>query len=151
MARRTAQLKIPVRFNNVSIQQTTARIGIKIDRTSLGLSEADNFLCGHRLSCRVQTIPKNEDSKQKHMFDGGKHTITGVCDVKKIGISPDELSAGLTFSLKDLESEHSELLHFSKRQGQLEVFEISAITKDEAPAEADDDADDDEGEDDGEE
>lgn len=121
----TVQLGVPVAFGGVSIGVETARLGIKIDREVMSLESADEFLVGRRLTGRVWTVPKGEDPSQKHFLDGEKHEMAAVFDVKKIGISPTILSTGLTFSLKDVDTE--QLVNFSGRGGRLEIYEVAAL------------------------
>lgn len=136
----TVLVDVPVSFGGVSIGVETAKIGIKIDRESMSLDDADEYLCGRRLSGRAYTVPKGEDPTQKHMFKGERHELVNLFDVKKISVSPNMLSCGLTFALQDVDV--TELAQFASRGGRLEIYEVSTITKGE-PGDDDEDGDDD--------
>lgn len=121
----TVQLEVPVAFAGVSIGVETARLGIKIDRDTMSLETMDEFLCGRRLTGCVWTVPKGEDPSQKHFLDGEKHEMAAIFDVKKIGVSPSTFTTGLTFSLKDVDTE--QLVNFSGRNGRLAIYEVVAL------------------------
>lgn len=130
---RKAVLNVPVSFLGVSIGATTARLGIKIARDDLELTEADFALCGHRLTGSVTVQPSGEHPDQKEAFDTGKKlVIQGTFDVKRFGVSPDDFSAGLTFGKRDVDI--SELSGFANRTGNLRVDNVSEIPEDEETA-----------------
>jgi len=126
----TKKKRIAVRFGGVSIGENTARIGIKIDREDIELSEAEEILCGRRLTGSVKTAKTNEDPTQKPLNGMGdtQHEIKSVFDVKRIGVSPKDISAGLTFALSEIPME--ELAHFSKRAGWLTVDAVAELEVD---------------------
>lgn len=126
----TAVLDVPVAFGNVSIGDGTARLGIVIDREQLTVENADLMLCGRRLTGAVVVQPNGDSTDQTYLVDGIKHELRAVFDVKRIGVSPKEISTGLTFALKGLEL--AELGFFAKRSGRLVV---DAVTELESEAE----------------
>jgi hypothetical protein len=134
-------LDMPVSFGRVGVGAGTALLPIKIAREDLDISEADNTLCGHRLTCRVLVMPKGEDLNQQRMpgMEDSRLEIVGVCDVKRIGVSPDEISCGLTFNKKDVDGD--KLFDFANRTGRLVVTNVAEIPEEAKAAAADDESD----------
>lgn len=131
-----AVLNIPVQFGGVSIGKSTARLGCAVDRQSLNLVAADEAFCGHRLTGTVRL--GGEDGQP--MLDGMddlEHEVAGTFDCKRIGVSAESISFGLTFSLADVEV--GELAKLSKGAGRLLVESIAEL-----PADAHDEEDDEE-------
>ena len=54
--------------------------------------------------------------------------VAGSVDVKRIGITAETISAGLTFNLQTLDI--ATLARFSKGVGRLKVFDVAAIPDD---------------------
>lgn len=121
--------RLPVEFGGVSIGQSTARLGIRISREDIEIDEADNIFCGRRLKGKIELGKKDEDSRQTKFFDSGP-VVEGVFDVKRIGLSPEQVSTGLTFSIKDVDIRT--LAKFSKGVGVLSVESVEDL-----PEEAD--------------
>jgi len=119
--------QIAVDFGNVSIGDGTARIGIKIDRNDMELSEAEDTLCGRRITGSIKLVRTNEDPAQKPIsgMEDDQHEIKGTFDVKAISVSPKRISAGLTFSLKSIPFE--QLAFFAKRSGRLMVDNVAEL------------------------
>ena len=134
MAKKNPTLNFPVAFGSVSFAKS-ARVGISVMRDDLVLSKADNLLCGRRLTGRIVTIPKGENEDQGHLdgMDGEKFELHGIFDVKRIGITPDELSFGLTFNLEGLDRET--ISNFAGRCGRLIIDDSEELP------EGDDDGD----------
>lgn len=129
-------LDIPVEFGGVGIGQTTARLGLRISRNDLNIVAADETFCGHRLKGKV-TLGQRDDAKgQGKMFDSDIE-VEDTFDVKRIGVTPGDITTGLTFNLSDVDI--SELAKFSKGTGKLCVYEVGEIPED-APDEHDEDA-----------
>ncbi len=129
-------LDLAVSFGSVSFAKS-ARVGISMLREDLVLSKADNVLCGRRLTGRLVAVPRGENPDQGHLdgMDGEKFELKGIFDVKRIGITPDELSFGLTFNLEGLDRET--ISNFAGRSGRL-IIEDS----EELPADSGDDDED---------
>lgn len=125
MARKSKSvLDIRVEFATVSIGETTARIGVKVARESLDLLEADNVLCGHRLTGRV-TLGRRDDAKGQQTFDEVDYEVAGTFDVKRFGVNASHITSGLTFNLADIDV--AELARFSKGVGRLIVSGVAEI------------------------
>jgi len=138
----TAVLDLPVEFGGVSIGQTTARLGVRINREQLNLIAADECFCGHRLQCTL-VLGRNDDAEgQQTLVDDLNEEISGTADVKRLGIAPGTISTGLTFSLPDIDI--ATLAKFSKGSGRLIVESVSAIPNDAADSDGEDDDSDDE-------
>jgi len=135
MVAKSRPVEIPVSFGGVSIGQSTARLGLRIDRSHIDLIQADELFCGHRLTGDVVLGNRDDGEGQTTMFDTD-FIVSGHFDVKQLGVNADRLSTGLTFSLKDVEIET--LAKFSKGVGKLVVREVGAIPAD-APSEHDED------------
>lgn len=119
---------IPVSFGGVSIGQGTARIGIRVDRSNLGLSEAEKYLCGRRLVGRVRVESGNGDPSQQDLVPDLHHEIAGAFDLKQMGVSPERYSAGLTFSTAEINL--AELGFFAKANGRLYIETAAEIPDD---------------------
>lgn len=124
-----AVLDVPVNFGDVSIGDGTARIGVRIDRSLLNIDAADKLLCGRRLNGRLLVTPPGDANGQTYIDPevGGelKHELESTFDVKRFSASPKNITAGLTFSLQEVEV--SELSYFAKRGGRLVVASIAEI------------------------
>jgi hypothetical protein len=122
-------LDVPVNFGDVSIGDGTARIGVRIDRSLLNIDAADELLCGRRLNGRLLVTPPGDANSQTYIdpeVSGDlKHELESTFDVKRFSASPKNITAGLTFSLQEVEV--SELSHFAKRGGRLVVASIAEI------------------------
>lgn len=117
-------LDIPVEFGGVSIGDGVARLGVKIDRKALPLTEAERIFVGHRLSGRV-TLGGNGDSSGQQKFVEDEHTVDGVFDVKRIGVSVKQITTGLAFNCEDIDV--AEIAKLSKGSGRLVVDQVNAL------------------------
>lgn len=116
-------LAIPVTFQKLGIGTDTARIGCKVNRERLNLLDADGALCGKRL---IGSIVQGEfDPLQSKLWDDIEFKIDAAFDVKRFGVSPSEITFGLTFSLQSINAET--LTHFANRAGGLIVQNVEAI------------------------
>jgi hypothetical protein len=121
-------LNIPVDFGGVSIGNQTCRLGLKISRSVIAIDKADEAFCGHRLQGYVVLSGKDDGSGQQTVVNDLHHTVRGAFDVKRIGVDSENISTGLTFSLRDVDV--SELAKFSKGSGRLVIQEIHEIPAD---------------------
>jgi len=122
-------MEIPCEFGGVSLGDATCRLGIRITRDSLSLTKADQYLCGRRIGGTIVLSGRKTDSPgQKKMFDSSL-SIRGVFDVKRIGVSPGEISCGLTFSKADVDV--ATLSNFAKGQGVIRIANVEALPTDE--------------------
>ncbi len=140
MARKSKEaIELPVEFGGVSIGKSTARLGVVLSRDKIGLSDADDLFCGHRLTGTIVLGAKDGLTQGKLIEDADvgdeTHEVSGTFDVKRIGANAEEISTGLTFSLSDVDI--SELAKFSKGTGRLIVREVNEL-----PDDAADDSDD---------
>jgi len=124
---KTDALEIPVEFGGVSIGETTARLGLKISRDFLKIQQADEVFCGHRLTGSVVLGGKDDQPGQEKFWDSD-HKVDATFDVKRIGLSADQISTGLTFSLADIDI--GELAKFSKGSGKLIIADVGEIPED---------------------
>lgn len=118
-------LELAAEFSGVSIGDTTARLGIRFSREDIGIEAADKTFCGHRLDCEVVLGNDRDSGGQKTLVDDLDHRVAGSADVKRIGVLPDAISTGLTFSLEDIDI--AELAKFSKGRGRLLVRGVGDI------------------------
>lgn len=124
----TTVLDIPCEFGGVSIGESSARLGVRINRSVLNINAADEAFCGHRLSGLVLLGGHDDAPGQGTLWDDLEHRIDGSFDCKRLGISPEQISTGLTFSLVDVDI--SELAKFSKGIGRLVIRNVAAIPED---------------------
>lgn len=125
---KSQMLDIPVEFGGVSIGEATARLGIRANRSVLNINSADEVLCGHRLTGRVVLGGEDEQPGQGRLVDDLDHTVAAVFDCKRIGVNPTQISAGLTFTLADVDIK--ELARFSKGAGRLVIEAVSELPVD---------------------
>jgi hypothetical protein len=123
-------LDVPVDFKNVSIGKTTARLGASFDRSSLNINAADDTFCGHRLTGRVLLGGSDAANGQGQLFDEDEYdgVVSGIFDVKRISAGPDDISCGLTFSLKDVDIER--LAKFSGGKGRVQIQDVAPLPED---------------------
>lgn len=130
MTKTATELEVDVQFGGVSIGDETARVGIKIDRALMQLDQADEILCGKRLTGRIEVCAPGEQQGQRAlpgMKDERPH-LDGTFDVKRFGVSLKEISAGLTFGLGSIDV--SELAKFAKKNGRLLVTDAQFLPED---------------------
>jgi len=118
-------LDVPVSFGGVSIGQDTARVGIKIERGNLALDRADECFCGKRLTGKI-ILGRRDDAKgQGKLIEDTDYEVAGAFDVKRIGVSPAQISTGLTFALASVDV--GDLSHFAKGQGRMVVENVAEL------------------------
>lgn len=127
-------LEVAVQFGGLSIGDQTARLGVRIARAFVDVAKADAVFVGKRLEVVVQLGAADAD--QMKLFDV-ELEVVGAVDVKRIGVAPDAISAGLTFNLQSIDV--ATLARFSKCVGRLKVLTVADLPA-EAAAEADDGA-----------
>lgn len=132
MVRKAQAFSGGVSFGGVSIGETTARLGIHIDRGVIELNKADELFCNRRLTGKVVLGQFDESSGQRKLIDDVDHQVSGSFDVKGFRASTDSIAAGLTFSLKEIDI--AELARFSKGQGRLVIDEVGDIPEEEKPS-----------------
>jgi len=136
-------LDLSCSFQNLSLGDKTARIGVLVDRKELSLSAADKQICGRRLTGRLLAVPAGDNGDQDRLFDDARD-LDGIFDVKRFGVSDKEITFGLTFALKDLDV--ATLAHFAQRSGKLMIDNVADIPEEEKktrgrPKKADEDED----------
>lgn len=126
VATATEILDCRVAFGNVGFGKDTVRLGIKIDRALLKVKDADRLLCGKRVNCTVKVQPSGDDPNQTY-FDGigGGAELTGVADIHRFGVSPDIISAGLTFNKRAVDG--SILQDFASQIGRFVITGVDDI------------------------
>lgn len=127
----TVVLDLPVAFSNVTIGDETARVGITIDRKDLPLGKADQNLCGRRLTGRIiarlggsSAGPAGSDQQSLPGADDDP-VVEGTFDVKSFNVKKKVITAGLTFSLDNLDV--AELGRFAKRNGKFTVTAVDSL------------------------
>jgi hypothetical protein len=130
----TTVIDIPVAFGGVSIGDETCRLGVRIMREVCNINSADEVFCGHRLHGKIVLGHSDDSPGQTRMFDD-EYMLDGTFDVKRISVSPGEISTGLTFNKQEVDVE--QLARFAKGSGRLIVETVEAIP-DDSPAHADD-------------
>lgn len=141
MAKKTFnEFNAGVKFGQVSIGHTTARLGVKIERGVCDVSKADELFCNRRLVGQV-VLGNHEDAAGQKTLVETDRTVQGVFDVKGFSVNASQIGLGLTFSLADIDI--SELAHFSAGAGRLVIREIGAIPEDGKPDAADEEEEED--------
>lgn len=118
--------EIRVEFGNVSIGDQTARLGVKIAREMLPLTEADRMFCGRRVWGLVALgQPDNPDQKVLPTMEDAQIVIEGAWETKQLGVNPNAYSFGLNFKLKEINV--SELATFAKRAGTMTIVSVQDL------------------------
>ncbi len=120
--------EFPVKFGGVSIGETTARLGVHIDRSVCNINAADDLFCGHRLTGRVIRGRAGDQAGQQTIVDDLDIALDAVFDVKRFGANAATISTGLTFSLPDIDL--TTLAKMSKGAGRLVIKSIAEIPDD---------------------
>lgn len=134
-------LDVNVEFGGVSIGETTARLGVKLQRGQMELDQADAVFSGKRLQGLV-TLQSRDDEGQTRlpgMEDNVPPTLETVFDVKQFTVKPKWISAGLTFALESIDV--SQLALFAKRTGILRAEVVGDLEEDDEDDEDHDDRD----------
>lgn len=121
-------LDIPVTFGGVSIGDTTARLGVKVDRSVLSISKADELLVERRITGSVAIGGADDSAGQRTFWDMTEYAISAVADCKRIGIGGEQISFGLTFGIRDVDV--ATLAKLSKGTGRLKVENVGEIPHD---------------------
>lgn len=117
---------IPVSFGaSVSLGTDTARLRLKIDRSTISISKADKCFCGHRIQGEIRLGGQDDAAGQQLIADDIQHVVRGSFDVNGVNLKPDYYGIGLTFSIRDIDPD--ELKHFIKGKGRLIVNVVSEI------------------------
>lgn len=141
------ELEVDVQFGGVSIGDETARVGVKFDRARLTLDQADEFLCGKRLTGRIEVCAPGEAEGQSSLpgMEDERPHLDGTFDVKRFGVGLKEISCGLTFSLGSIDVR--ELARFAKKNGRLLIADAEFLPDDSETDESEGDESDDDHED----
>jgi len=124
-----------VKFSQLSIGETTARLGCNITRENLELEDADSIFAGSRCSAKIEM---KDDPGQTTMIVNGKDMtkvdpIEAVVDIKRYNVSRDMFTTGLTIQLSEVDV--SKVAKFANREGKLTLKRTGDIpdhVKDEA-------------------
>jgi len=110
--------KLSAEYGNVSFGDGTCRIGLKVDRSRLSPQDADERLCGRRLTGSISCSAGNANPEQGQIFEGGAE-VDGTFDVKSVGFTRKAITFGLTFSTEGFDV--AALAGFAKRAGTLTI------------------------------
>jgi hypothetical protein len=124
-------LRCPGEFSSLSIGDTVASVGVKIERSFLSDARARNLLCGRRVTGRI--ILGEGDPKQGLLIEDAEYEVAGVFDCKGLGMRPKSWVLRLAFSVEDVSVD--DFAHFAKKKGQLVIEateELADIDEDES-------------------
>lgn len=110
--------ELEIEWGGLSIGDSTARLGLKIERNRINLDEADELFCGTRCAVQIENVLPDPKQAQLPGMEGHQIVLVeALVDIKSFNVTPKLLSTGLTFNL---ETVHPELLaKFPKRRGRL--------------------------------
>jgi hypothetical protein len=129
----TTVLNVPVKFGKVSLGPEISSISVRIDRSRLNIVAADECFCGHRLTGALQLGGEDDSPGQETMY---ADKISGVFDVKSIGVTPKAYSITPAFASADVD--FAMLFQLVGKTGRIIVRDVSELVEDEEPeAEAD--------------
>jgi len=121
-------LDVGVDFGGVSVGADTASIGVGIPRESIALEDADDILCGHRLVGDLVKGCRDDQTAQAKLLNDMELLIHGAFDVKRIGVSPERITARLSFSRKDVAV--NDIADLSNTAGRLRIAEVGELPGD---------------------
>ena len=121
----TKEQVLPVEYLGVSFGKTTMRVGVKIKRESLTVSQAEKLFCDRRLWLIVTTCKAGDDPAQQTFDDSFEQKVEGSADVKGFTVRKDELTLGLTYMLEDIDDKTLRLVHH--HAGWLTIKQTGAI------------------------
>jgi len=121
-------LRVPVKFGNVNAGADTVRLGIAVDRTKMGVAQAETFFCGSRLSVQLMIDPNASDDGQGQAtfadeVSDESGVLSSVVDVKKFGASRSSFTAGLTFAIDAVDV--GDVARFAAQPGTMVAERIS--------------------------
>lgn len=114
--KRSKEAGIDVEFGGVSIGESTVRLGMKIARDQLSITQADRQFVSRRLTLELDLTHGSDG--QKELFDTSL-TIGGVFDTKRLAISDSHYHCGLSGAINDLDI--ATIAKFAKRAGVLRI------------------------------
>lgn len=105
-------------FKGVSLGDSTARVGVSIDRESMSYDTADELLCGRQV--KVEIVNKHHEGKALAGMEGASGvTILAIASIKSFAVKPKEFSFGLTFDIDAIDPK--ELSMFPQRSGEIRL------------------------------
>lgn len=115
------KLDVPVDFGGVSIGDEYARLGILFDRSDMTTAKADHFLCGARCEVKIAVDPaakKDAPDQSKFSFADARVKLESVADIKRYGVGPKSIGAGLTFKINNMD-DVARIARFAKKKGRI--------------------------------
>jgi hypothetical protein len=106
----------------------TARLGVRISKELLKIKQAEELLCGRRLTGSIFRCPPGQSVDQQ-VFEWGPDVtqIDSTFDVKRYASSPKWISFGITFAAGEIDKE--DLTHFPKTSGRFVIGEVKELEK----------------------
>lgn len=117
-------LDLPVKFGNVSIGETTARLAAKFDREAIDIDTADDAFCERRLIGRVVYGHVGDAPGQTKLL-ATDDIIEGAFDIKGFSVSTRQINAGLTFAIGEIDVQ--QLARFAGGAGRMIVDRLEEI------------------------
>jgi hypothetical protein len=122
-------LDAPCEFSALSMGgDSTARLGVRISKELLKIKQAEELLCGRRLSGSIFRCPPGQSVDQQ-VFEWGPDVtrVDSTFDVKRYASSPKYISFGVTFAAGEIDKE--DLTHFPKTSGRFVISEVKELEK----------------------
>lgn len=104
-----------VNFNNASIGDSAASIGIKVPRSEIDLDTADGYFVKRRLNLELKLGSDGDQAR----IPGAGQVVAAVADVNSFGVQEEWVTCTLSFSRKELDV--TEISNFAKRSGTMKV------------------------------
>lgn len=132
-------LDIPCTWGNVNIGDETVRLGVRVSRDSLSVTQADKNLCGKRIVAKAVARAGDGQPGQASLpgTEGSDAEVEAAFDVKSIGVSIKNIAFGITAKIASVGL--AQLCQFSKRGGMLHIESVAAIPDEESGSGEDDD------------
>lgn len=121
-------LALPCGFGNLNVGDKTCRLGVRVDRSRLTLTKANEYLCGRRLTIKLMVEAGSGETPAIPALSSSLDLV-GTFDCKSFGVTTKSLTFGLTGSIPDLDLEI--LTKFAKRDGHLSIAEVADLPEDE--------------------
>lgn len=120
-------LDIPCTWGNVNIGDETVRLGVRVSRENLSVTQADKNLCGKRLVAKAIARAGDGQSGQASLpgTEGADAEVEAAFDVRSIGVGTKNISFGLTAKIKSVDL--GQLSGFANRGGMLHIESVAVI------------------------
>lgn len=118
---------MPVRYGNVAVGKDKVRVGVKVDRSGLGLTRADELFCNAQLEVTLKCDPNaKDDAKRQETFEAVDLSVAMVADAKRYSVGDDTI--GVSLSIPKVLVDIAILSQFAAGSGTMECERVGDAT-----------------------